>query len=104
MLTFKHSCAAHLALCEALRDTGPQDIERRALALYDLRDQIRELLVEAQRYRAWRRIWVADDDEAIARILGALSSAYTDADVDRVFDTQVFSREEGTDSPQAQLW
>ena len=82
----------------------PQDIERRSLALYDLRDQIRELVVEALRYRAWRRIWVADDDEAIARIMGALSTAYTEADVDRVFDMQFFGSEESTDVRQADLW
>jgi hypothetical protein len=104
MLTFRRSCAAHLALCEALRDTGPQDIERRAFALYDLRGEIRDLLVDAQRYRAWRRIWVADDDEAIARIMGALSTAYTEAEVDRAFDAQFFASDGPTDTDQAELW
>jgi hypothetical protein len=93
MLSFRRSCAAHLALCEALRETGPQDIERRAMALYDLRDDIRRLLIDAQRYCAWRRIWVADDDEAVARIIGALNSATSEADVDRAVDALFFAED-----------
>jgi hypothetical protein len=95
MLNFMRSCAAHLALCEALRETGPQDTERRAMALYDLRDYIRDLMLDAQRYRALRRVWVADDDEAVERLMGALGAANSEAEVDRAFDLLFFAGDEG---------